>query len=105
MRSWLDIGRAALDEWATDPQVFMPPRGESVGAMRARVADFLGDLAGRGLESAALVSHAGVMKVCAAGLLGFTPEKWLSMQFEFGTVSLLDDANGVHQLIWQNRSR
>jgi len=105
MRSWRDIDRAALDQWAADPQMFTPPRGESVGAMRARVADFLSDLAGRGLESAVLVTHSGVMKVCAAELLGLTPTKWVSMQFELGTVSLMDDASGFHELIWHNRSQ
>lgn len=103
MRSWADIDRAALDQWAADPQVFTPPRGESVSELRARVADFLGDLASQSLERAVLVTHAGVMKLCAAELLGLTPEKWLSMQFEFGTVSLIDDANGVHEMIWHNR--
>lgn len=104
MRSWADIGRAAIDQWAADPHLFAPPGGESVGAMRRRVAGFLDDLAGHGLASAVLVAHAGVMKVCAAELLGLASEKWFSMQFEFGAVSLIDDASGVHELIWHNRA-
>jgi len=104
MRSWTDIGRSAIDEWAADPEAFAPPGGESVGAMRARVAGFLDDLAGSGLASAALVAHAGVMKVCAAELLGLAPEGWFSMRFEFGAVSLIDDASGSHELIWHNRA-
>ena len=103
MRSWADIGHVAIDRWASDPQAFAPPGGESVHEMRARVADFLYDLAGLGLASAALVAHAGVMKVCAAELLGLAPEKWFSIQFEFGTASLIDDASGMHELIWHNR--
>ena len=98
MRSWADIGRAAIDEWATDPQAFAPPGGESVSEMRARVAGFLADLAGSGLTCAALVTHAGVMKVCAAELLGLAPVNWLSLQFGFGSVSLIDDLYGIHDL-------
>lgn len=104
MRPWADIGRAAIDQWAADPQVFVPPGGESVGAMRSRVADFLTDLAGLGLARAALVAHAGVMKVCAAELLGLAPAKWFPMKFEFAAVSLIDDANGFNELIWHNRA-
>ena len=98
MRSWADIGRAAIDEWAADPEAYTPPGGESVGAMRARVAGFLDDLAGSGLTGAVLVTHAGVMKVCAAELLGLAPENWLSLKFEFGSVSLIDDLRGIHNL-------
>ena len=103
MHSWVDIGRAAIDEWAADPQLFAPPGGESVAAMRARVADFLGDLSDLGLERAAVVSHAGVMKVCAAELLGLAPAQWFPMQFEFGALTLIDDANGSNELVWHNR--
>ncbi|MDD5175315.1 MAG: alpha-ribazole phosphatase family protein [Sterolibacterium sp.] len=104
MRPWAGIDRTELDRWAADPHMFTPPSGESVGAMRSRVADFLGNLVGQSLGSAILVTHAGVMKLCAAELLGLAPAKWLSMQFEFGTVSLIDDAKGTHELIWHNRT-
>ena len=104
MRAWADIDRAALDRWAAAPQECAPPGGESIAALRARVADFLSHLARCGLASAALVTHAGVMKVCAAEMLGLDAAKWCSMQFEFGSVSLIDDPNGVHQMIWHNRS-
>ncbi len=103
MRPWTDIGRAAVDRWAADPQAFVPPGGESVGAMRGRVADFLADLARLGLASAALVAHAGVMKVCAAELLDLAPEEWFPMKFEFAAVTLIDDANGFNELVWHNR--
>ena len=103
MRSWNDIGRAAIDEWVADPEAFAPPGGESVGELRIRVTGFLDDLAGSGLTSAVLVTHAGVMKVCAAELLGLAPENWLSLQFEFGSVSLIDGAQGVEALIRHNK--
>lgn len=105
MRAWADIDRAALDRWATDPQVFTPPGGESVAALRARVTDFISHLTSCGLASAVLVTHAGVMKVCAAEMLGVASAKWFSMKFEFGTVSLIDDPNGVHELLWHNRAQ
>lgn len=95
MQPWDAIDRAALDAWAADPLHFAPPGGEAVADLRARVRSFLAELAG----DAILVAHAGVMKLCAAELAGVAPDAWFSMQFEYGTVTLIEDK----RLVWHNR--
>ncbi len=100
MRPWNAIGRAALDAWAAQPLAFAPPGGESVAALRRRVAEFLAELARADRQPAVLVTHAGVMKACAAELLNMDSSAWFSMQFEFGAVSLIE----AGRLVWHNRS-
>lgn len=92
MRPWDDLDRALLDAWAADPFHFVPPGGEAVAALRARVADFLSGLP----DEAVLVAHAGVIKVCAAELAG--EEDWFSLRFDYGKASLIEDG----RLDWVN---
>lgn len=93
MKDWATIGRAAVDAWAADPFGFAPPGGESVAALRARVAAFLAELRG----TAVLVSHGGVLRACAAELAQH--REWAALPFEFGAVSLIEDG----ALVWKNR--
>lgn len=95
MQAWDAIDRSALDAWAADPLHFAPPGGEAVADLRARVRDFLDEL----VEDAILVAHAGVMKLCAAELAGVAPDTWFSMEFQYGTATLIEDGC----LVWQNR--
>jgi alpha-ribazole phosphatase len=95
MQPWDAIDRAALDAWAADPLHFTLPGGEAVADLRARVRDFLDELA----EDAVLVAHAGVMKLCAAELAGVAADEWFSMRFEYGTATLIEDG----RIVWQNR--
>ncbi|MFA7268001.1 MAG: alpha-ribazole phosphatase family protein [Sterolibacterium sp.] len=99
MRAWDAIDRSAIDAWAADPLAFTPPGGESVAALRHRVAEFLDELMARNLACAALVTHAGVMKACAAELLGLAPSEWFAMRFEYGSISLIE----AGRLLWHNR--
>lgn len=93
MQAWDQLDRRLLDAWAADPCNFVPPGGEAVAALRARVAAFLATLP----EVAVLVVHAGVMKICAAELAG--EEDWFALRFDYGTVSLIEDG----RLVWRNR--
>lgn len=93
MQPWDTLDRALLDAWAADPFHFVPPGGEAVAALRARVAGFLAGLS----AEAVLVAHAGVMKVCAAELAG--EENWFGLRFDYGTVSLIEDG----RFVWKNR--
>lgn len=94
MRPWADIDRAALDAWAADPLHFMPPAGESVAMLRARVTACLAELP----DSAILVTHAGVMKLCVATLTGAAQHDWLGLHFAYASVSLIEDG----RLVWHN---
>ncbi|MHB1427447.1 MAG: histidine phosphatase family protein [Rhodocyclaceae bacterium] len=93
MQAWDRLDRALLDAWAADPFRFVPPGGEAVAALRARVADFLATLP----DEAVLVAHAGVIKVCAAELAG--EQDWFSLRFDYGRVSLIEDG----RFAWRNR--
>lgn len=96
MQPWDALDRKLLDAWAADPFHFVPPGGEAVAALRARVAAFLAELP----EEAAdviLVAHAGVIKVCAAELAG--EENWFGLRFDYGAVSLIEDG----RFAWRNR--
>lgn len=93
MQPWDCLDRRLLDAWATDPFHFVPPGGEAVASLRARVAAFLAELP----DEAVLVVHAGVMKVCAAELAG--EEDWFGLRFDYGTASLIEDG----RFAWKNR--
>jgi alpha-ribazole phosphatase len=92
LRRWDDIPRHEIDAWAADPGGFAPPGGESPGVMRLRVAASLRELP----EVAVVVAHGGVLRACAAELAGI--EEWHTLQFHFGSLSLIEDG----RLVWQN---
>ena len=93
MQPWDALDRKLLDAWAADPFHFVPPGGEAVAALRARVAAFLAELP----DEAVLVAHAGVIKVCAAELAG--EADWFGLRFDYGAVSLIEDG----RFVWRNR--
>lgn len=93
MQPWDRLDRGLIDAWAADPFHFVPPGGEAVAALRARVAAFLAELSG----DAVLVAHAGVIKVCAAELAG--EENWFSLRFDYGKLSLIE----AGRFVWKNR--
>jgi alpha-ribazole phosphatase len=97
MRSWDDIGRAAIDAWTADPLHYDGHGGESVAAVRRRAVACVGEIAAQH-DEAVLVIHAGVMKALAVELLGLPNAAWFSTSFAFGTVSLIEDG----RLVWHN---
>ncbi len=64
---WDDVPRAALDAWAADVWGFAPPRGESGGALVARVRAFHAELPA---GDHVVISHGGPLKVLAALVAG-----------------------------------
>lgn len=93
MQPWDALDRGLLAAWAADPCRFTPPGGEAVAALRRRVRAFLAALP----DEAVLVTHAGVIKVCAAELAG--EEDWFSLRFDYGAASLIEDG----RFVWKNR--
>lgn len=86
MRAWTDIGPAALNAWAADPLHYTPPGGESVSALQQRVLSFLAELDNLKHDAAALVTHAGVMKVISGHTQHLPPTKWMPLRFAYGSV-------------------
>lgn len=72
-KSWQEIGRAALDEWAASPEHFTPPGGESGQVLRQRVRAFWRDLSEVG-TAACVVSHGGPLRVMSALAEGHGPD-------------------------------
>lgn len=93
MQPWDSLDRALLDAWAADPFNFRPPGGERVTDLRRRVAACLAELP----DEAVLVTHAGVIKVCAAELAG--EADWFSLHFDYGKASLIE----AGRFVWKNR--
>jgi alpha-ribazole phosphatase len=100
MRTWDEIGHAAIDAWAADPDDYAGHGGESASALRARAV-----AAGREIlaehQEAILVCHAGVMKALVAEFTGDAGADWISMSFAYGSVSLIEEGC----LAWHNRPR
>jgi alpha-ribazole phosphatase len=90
MRSWNEIPCAELDAWAAAPLDYVPPGGESVSALRARVTAFLDEHSGRDGEDLAVVTHAGVMRILAAQLQGLAEEACFNLRFGYGELTLLE---------------
>jgi len=86
MTPWDRIQREALDGWAADPLGYAPPQGESVGQMQERVQGFVTETRRQGLERAALVIHAGVMKVIVGHAQGLPARKWMALKFDYESV-------------------
>jgi alpha-ribazole phosphatase len=90
MQPWDLIEREGLDGWAADPLGYTPPEGESVGAMQRRVRDFIDEIGHQGIRSAALVAHAGVMKVVVGRARKLPEQQWIGLRFEFESVVRVD---------------
>lgn len=90
MTPWSQIQREALDRWAADPLGYAPPQGESVGELQRRVLHFLCETQDRGLKSAALVTHAGVMKVIVGRVQEMLPRQWMALKFDYERVVCVD---------------
>jgi len=87
MRPWNQIEREALDGWAADPLGYAPPQGESVGQMQGRVQNFVAETRRQGVERAALVIHAGVMKVIVGQAQGLPAQQWMALKFDYESVT------------------
>lgn len=68
-RSWDEIARSDLDQWAASPLTFAPPGGETGATLIKRVRDVHADLV-RDQQDCAIISHGGPLKVLTALLLG-----------------------------------
>ena len=90
MTPWDRIQREALDGWAADPLGYRPPQGESVAELQQRVWNFVAEARSNGLERAALVTHAGVMKVIVGQAHGLPEKKWMRLAFDYESVVCLD---------------
>ncbi len=86
-RAWDDIERDALDAWAADVTGFIPPNGESVAQLQARVLDFAASLIPQ--PAVALVAHAGVLRALVGHWQRLPVAEWTQLAFAYGSVTPL----------------
>ncbi|MDR2787919.1 MAG: histidine phosphatase family protein [Candidatus Accumulibacter sp.] len=79
-RRWDDIDKREIEAWAADVLNYVPPGGESVAALRARALDFAASLP----DHAAIVTHAGVMRVLLGHWRQLPMADSLRLEFAFG---------------------
>lgn len=90
LRNWSQIPRAELDAWAASPMTYVPPGGESVEAVRARVTGFLDERLSKGDEGFVVVSHAGIMRIIVGRLRGLDEATWFNLRFDYGELIVLE---------------
>ncbi len=73
MRRWDAIPRNEIDAWAADTVMYRPGGGESVFDMARRIDAFYADLLHAQLDAAAVVCHAGSIRLLAARVRGLDP--------------------------------
>ena len=89
-KTWDEIDRAALDRWAADVLHFVPPGGESVAQLQARVINFALDLRALNMGRVAIVAHAGVMRALTGHWRGLPAAEWTQLQFGYGSMTPLE---------------
>lgn len=94
-RPWDVIDRGEIDAWAEDLEHFRAHGGESVAQFAERIDEWEKECVARQKENHAVhvVTHAGVIRVLVANLLGISKEKTIQWPIDFGAV------------VWLRRSR
>ena len=94
---WSKIDRQLLDAWAADLLHFVPPGGESVAMLQARVVDCLASLRG---PRTAVVTHAGAIRAALGHWLQLPIGEWSRLPVDFGSITLLEvDSTGAGQRV------
>ncbi len=94
---------AFLREWGGESGhvAVMPGGGESIVAVAERVAPFIEELLGSGLETAAVVSHNFVLRVAVCQLLGLPVSSFRTIAFDLASITTVQIERGrvgVHSL-------
>ena len=88
---WSDIDRSLFSAWAANPLHFVPPGGESVAALQARVVECLFC---QNDERLAIVAHAGVIRLIAGHCQQLSFREWCQLPLDFGSLSRLEIDTG-----------
>jgi alpha-ribazole phosphatase len=99
MRAWNAIARPAIDAWAADFLDYLPPGGESVRQVAARVREAFDDWCTEGAPDALVVTHAGPMQLLMRALRG-QPLSQRGEKLPYGALleCRLDGRGGFHIL-------
>lgn len=86
-RPWDAIPRAELDAWAADVAGYAPPGGESPHQLQQRALGFVASLS---VPEAALVTHAGIIRVLLAEWRGLALDEWTQLVFPYGSLTTVE---------------
>ena len=76
--------------WATSPETFCFPEGESIQAFRKRIEEFYHAISDADEEKILIVSHGGVIRHLLCFLLNLSPDKYLMFSVQTGTFSVVE---------------
>ncbi|QTX32675.1 histidine phosphatase family protein [Aminithiophilus ramosus] len=93
-RAYRDRGRDLLG--------FRPPRGESFRDLAERALPLLRGIMGQNSGDSLVVTHAGVLRLLFADLLGLEPERLFRLSFDYASLSLLRQRNGKKEILCLN---
>lgn len=82
---WSDLPRDAIDRWATTPTDFQFPHGESLFDFSQRIDQALAEITSIN-GPLIVVTHAGVIRLCRARLLGLDWATELSFAVPYASV-------------------
>lgn len=82
MKRWDDLPRSDMDAWAANVAGHVPPGGESLNDVQARVLDWWDSVEKTGTLVA--VAHGGPWRILGAHLLGMPLERSLSIEIQWG---------------------
>ncbi len=86
-QQWAAIDRELIDAWAADVLNFVPPGGESVAMLQARVIDCVAEL---DEQRVALVTHGGIIRALLGYWAKLPVEEWSQLKLAFGGVTVVD---------------
>lgn len=93
-RAYGDRGRDLLG--------FRPPRGESLRDLAERALPLLRGIMEQNSGDSLVVTHAGVLRLLFADLLGLEPECLFRLSFGYASLSLLRQRNGKKEILCLN---
>lgn len=103
LKSWNDVPRGLIDEWADDLVMQAPPAGESFHALSLRTQDFFQEISLRHSgEDVVASTHAGVIRAMLSYALNLGLAHSLRFQIDYGSVSKITVGKAVTRVVYVN---
>jgi len=87
MKSWNDLTKKQIQQWAEDYVNTAPPNGESYQLLAERCRDFWDELVQQDLENVIIITHSGVIRALTSHILDMPLYKSFSLQQDYGAVN------------------
>jgi len=87
---WDDVPRDQLDAWAEDVWAYRPGGAESAAMVAQRWLHWLGRLAGSGIDTAVVVTHAGVIRVAKRCCGALSAATFAMAEIPYGSVHRIE---------------